>query len=252
MKIFTNGNTNPQATSGALRVVDLVAGRVPMVAPENMFYSTAPYSCQDSGGHTYVVKGPEPNIVAAEAVAYCLAPTFGIKTPDFALGKFDGESQLYFASFKLENAIRDVSPWLKKPDPAINEAMSAIHVFDVWLANIDRNLGGLLMRSGERGKELVSIDFEKSQAIHGPSPLIQVNTVNPKQLRPVGNLAKLPLPWKDNYAKSLSGIPEAQVVNAVNQVKRTMGLDFQWSESVIHTLLHRRTNIENLLKEVWS
>ena len=206
----------------------------------------------DHEGRSYVVKGPDPNMVVAEAVAYCLAPTFGIVTPDFALGRFFGEAGFYFASVKLENAMRDVRPWLINPKPNLQAALSAVHVFDVWLANNDRNLGGFLMRTSERDRELVSIDFEKSHAIRGPSPLITVNEIEPKKLRPGGVLAKVALPWLNASAERLRSIPDACILDAVGRVKVAMGADFAWSESVSATLIQRRSRIDRLLEEVWK
>ncbi len=81
-----------------------------MLAPLGLVYSTKPQMWVDDAGVSRIVKGPDLNVVAAEAIAYLLAERLSLRTPDFAIATIQGSPGTYFASRTIENCLRDVSP----------------------------------------------------------------------------------------------------------------------------------------------
>ena len=82
------------------------------------------------------------------------------------------------------SGVRLVEPWLRKPRCAINfQEMFAAIVVDVWLGNVDRNMGNIIGDPAGEQLELVFIDFEKSVTLR-PSPFIKSGMIGPRDLWP--------------------------------------------------------------------
>ncbi len=91
-----------------------------------------------------------------------LAREVGLSVPDIAACYLSGET--YAGSRKVEDAIREIDPWLARPQkvPNFGQLFETV-VVDGWLANKDRNIGNVLARPiGGSRVEFVMIDFEKS------------------------------------------------------------------------------------------
>lgn len=106
-----------------------------VVAPENVVYSTSPRHVTASDGAVYVSKGPDPNVVISELVAYLLAQEIGIKVPEFAVSEY--ENGLYFLSSKMSLCFRNIDPWLKDSQADVICQVCQIVVFDVWIMNYE-------------------------------------------------------------------------------------------------------------------
>jgi hypothetical protein len=233
-----------------ISIVTLI-DRSPVIAPEGLVYSTSPLSCLDTEGNSYVVKGPEPNIVVAEALGYMLALELGIGVPEFAFAKFQDSSALWFASKKMETGLRDVSPILRSGGARYAIFLSELAVFDAWVANLDRNIGNLLIAPG---LGLIAIDFEKSQALRGPHPLLEATMIDPRKLRPSGVLtASIPKPLQgDGMLRRVDGLTDARIRVIVQTVEAAMGGGFTWATSTTSSLIHRRKQLREILKAAWA
>jgi hypothetical protein len=240
----------------ALPVITLLGGGTPMMPPEGLVYSTDPQSYVDTEGIKHVVKGPDVSVVVAEAIAYPLARYVGLEVPDYALGVIENTSEHYFACRKQENATRDVEPWLRRKAAGVLEQLSRIVVFDIWVANEDRNLGGLLGRRRSGGSEidLIAIDFEKAQAIRGPHPLITTAQVAPGRLWPrelLGRLLGQPVA-PTAMVRRVESVPVNVIEAAVGAAHEVLGEAFPWADSVVQGLTSRRNKIADLVREVWK
>jgi hypothetical protein len=238
-----------------IRIVELM-DRGTVARPEGIVYSTDPLASMDEAGNQYIVKGPDLNIVVSEAIAYILAGELGIMTPGFALGYFaDDESALWFASAKEENVIRGGDRLLSAcPSASTILAMGALVAFDAWIANTDRNSGNVLVRGSAKELEIVAIDFEKAEALRGPHPLMQSTVVDPKKLRPTGDLARAvtqPVQW-GGFLQRLQDLPDDTIKDAVQTVESAVGSSFTWADSTCQALQKRKMKLPQILTEIWS
>jgi len=238
-----------------LPVLRLISGGDAVKGPDGIVYSTAPESWLADDGNHYVVKGPGVGLVAAEAVSYQLARAVGLAVPEFVLGQKEGESDLYFASRKMD--LRDIEPWLSMDRAKTLASVARIVVFDVWVANRDRNLGNLLPpHSSHTGSdEVVAIDFEKAVSLCSPHPIVETATVAPAELWPSGELGQTlrgtGLPGA--FVAELRALPEATVEAAVASVSNTIGASkFGWAANSQQTLLRRLADLGNLVAGSWQ
>lgn len=237
-----------------LPIVALVIEGAPMSAGSGLVYSTDPRTWHDANGTSYVVKGPDANVVVAEAVAYELAAEVNLSTPGYSIARKPDSSDVYFASHKLESCIREVAPWLDSPTEPIVQALSLMMAFDTWLANEDRNSGGLLAEPCDDGVVLRIIDFEKSLALRGTTPMMTVASADPRSLRPRGELLKLcdqarARPLK--YVGAIEAVNDSRIEACVRKVKGRVPA-FTWDDSVIACLAKRRDKLAQHIKGVWS
>jgi hypothetical protein len=185
--------TQKQLDLPLLRVVRLVASGTPVAAPDGLVYSTRPESWLDEGDAWWIVKGPEPEVVAAEAVGYLLAMETGIAVPSFALARRPGDESLLFASRKEH--YRDVLPWLRRRREATLHSIAQICALDVMVGNRDRNLNNLLPpRTG--GDDVIAIDFEKAVCVRSRHPLVESAEINPART----SRASWPCPTRQSVA----------------------------------------------------
>jgi len=217
-------------------------------------YSTSPQSWDDADGGSYVVKGPDPGIVVAECIAYRLASFLQISVPLCSLAKIAGQADHYFASRKL-NAMRDASPWLRGRARHHMTALATIVVFDIWIANKDRNYGNVLVdqsASGE-GVELIAIDFEKAMTLRSRHPMTETPTVRPRDLWPSEDLGRLmegtPIP--QGAVARISQLPTTAVEHAVQAVSFHLGDLYTWGEATVQVLSSRQKRVRALVEEVW-
>ena len=215
-----------------------------MSAGSSLVYSTNPRSWTDANGAGYVVKGPEPEVVIAEAVAYELAAVVGLPTPGYALAKKPNDPRIYFASHKLENCARNVVPWLDGASDAHARAVSELITFDIWIANEDRNLGGFLGVGSADSLSLRFIDFEKSIALRGPAPLIATGG------QELYGLCKRMNVSPGAFVARISAISDDAIKACVGSVCARVP-EFDWSDSVEICLTRRRAKLATLVKEVW-
>src|SRR5262249_41819380 len=97
-----------------------MVARVPLLtideqvrAPYEVVYSTNPRRAEGSNHLSYFIKGPNIEIVFAEIAGCLLAKEVGLQVPDVAACEFEGET--YAGSVKVGDAVRDIEPWLKRP-----------------------------------------------------------------------------------------------------------------------------------------
>jgi hypothetical protein len=216
-----------------------------------MVYSTDPRLWFDADGVDYIVKGPDPNTVVAEAIGYRLARGVGIAVPEFALATQPEVEGHFFASQVLQS-LRDASPWLRKPRGV--EELASIVLFDVWVANVDRNHGGLLARRNDMGEmELVAIDFEKSQTLRGPYPIVTSGAVEPRRLWPteLGALLRgVPVPAAG--LRAIQAVSDSLISTAVAEIAGIVGPSCDWADSTSQVLRQRRDRLADLAREVWQ
>jgi hypothetical protein len=229
-----------------LSIVQLVDAGVPIVAPPGIVYSTAPRSRRGADGHLYVTKGIDVGTLAAETLGYCLAQPLGIRVPEFALG--EDAAGLWFASRKLDRALRDPSPFIPKRRTAISHLV----VLDVWLCNSDRNMGGILIEEHD-SEDIVAIDFEKSHVAREPYPLTMVPTVPPHKLWPTGELGKamqgVQIPRA--FLQTVCDMSNEMIDGIVGTIAQTLPL-WTWAESTRIVLRNRRDSLRKLIVEVWK
>jgi hypothetical protein len=247
-------NTIQPMLTRLLGSVSLVADGGRIEGPPGLVYSTDPRNWLDAAGQPFVVKGPDLNIVVAESLAYELADLVGVHTPDYAFASIPSEEGSYFASRKVTDCIRDAGPWLNAEQPAVLDQLALVLGLDVWIGNDDRNMGGFLVGPGDgSSRRLIAIDFEKAVAIRGPAPIVSSAMLNPKNLRPTGDLlvaAKKALRF-DRFLERLGRVPDTAVSQKVELIRAYLP-GFDWHDSVSICLRSRKSNISKHLREVWS
>jgi hypothetical protein len=232
---------------------DLITVDSPVSSPAGIVYSTNPHKAEAINGRTYFVKGPQLEVVFAELSGCLLAAALGVPVPAVALCAADTEK--FAGSERVEQAFRDASVPLKKPEKIANiQDLYNIIVIDSWLGNTDRNLGNVLaVVSGER-LILVMIDFEKSVALR-PLPRIQSALIEPRSLWPTAELGEYARAMKPLYPPPAA----IQAVGAMNEerCRRTLQplLDcignVPWANDTVGALASRAGNIGKIVEAVW-
>jgi hypothetical protein len=238
-------------------VIQLLDEGTKVTAPENVVYSTDPRKATALDGLTYFVKGPGYDIVVAEAVAHLLARDVGLRVPDFGI-VLPGQDQLpFFASREVPQCLREVDSWILRERVTNSDLLPRLVVFDVWVANKDRNIGNIVGSQVQTGAgtkiTLVAIDFEKSIAIRGPYPLATVNTIPPSKFWPSGTLGEIVegMATPEDFCATIEGVTESQVETAFASVESHFGMPVEWKESTIQVLKGRSEKIRSLIAEVW-
>jgi hypothetical protein len=230
----------------------------PVVAPDGVVFSTHPRRAEGENGVSYFVKGPDIEIVFAEVVGCMLAREAGLSVPDIALCEGDDDEQ-YAGSAKVDSNLRDALPWVRAPQRVVNfEDLFGAVVVDVWLANNDRNIGGLVARPhhSKGNVELVFLDFEKSVALR-PNPRVSSAMLEPRKLWPSGILGEelhqrkrlYPPVVMLNQIRSLAADRCAEIIHGVAAATR---IPITWADDSISALSHRASIIQQLAEEVWA
>ncbi|HXN18454.1 MAG TPA: HipA family kinase [Candidatus Binatus sp.] len=239
-----------------MKVVDLIEEGEEVTPPQGVVYSTHPRRTLAQDGHVYFVKGPDLNVVVAEVVSHLLAQQIELQVPEFALAKSGSTAGFLFASREVQG-FRAVDSWLaagKVRNPTLVQLM---HLFDVLVANRDRNIGNLIGETirGQHSSELrlVAIDFEKAEALRGNYPLTTVPTIPPGRLRPSGILGTLL--QNDHTAAvqfaAVERINRDDILGAFGKLEAVLGLEIEWKENSAQLVAQRARDIRRLLEEVW-
>jgi hypothetical protein len=222
-------------------------------------YSTKPRRAEGPD-RAYFIKGPDVEdamklqVVFAEIAGCSLAREVGLVVPEPSACEFSGETCAGVARVVVTD--RDVTHWLKHPDKVSNfpDLFNAV-VVDIWLANSDRNMGGVLAR--QNGKvEFVFIDFEKSIALR-PNPTISSSILDPRTLWPSDLLgtelqAIRPLHPPQIMINQIRQCDAAKCEEIVNDVVGAIGCPVPWKDDAIYALSNRAQNIQRLAEEVWA
>lgn len=214
-------------------------------------YSTNPKKAPALDGKDYFLKGPDLNVAVPELVAHLLAGLLGLPVPPFGVAKVGGE--FYFASEEIQN--RNVDLWIRRNALANPEALLETVVFDVWIANRDRNMSNFVgeIAPNMRDMYLYAIDFEKSMALQGPHPITTVPTRNPKDFWPreeLGRLLRGKNPPRD-FCGKIAGLRRDRVVDCFDRVVSHVG-QIPWAENSVKVLSDRAKRIESHVEEVWA
>jgi len=240
-----------------LRVVDLIEEGQEVTPPTGMVFSTQPRRCLAEDGHIYFVKGPDPNVVVPEAVSYILAQQVELPVPEFALGRREAEYGLFFASREVQGGFRSVDSWLGLGRTQNPQVIQRLHVFDVLIANRDRNIGNLLVQNirSPQGPpfRLVAIDFEKSEAFRGNYPYTTVPTIEPRRLRPSGILCEILQRERvavEHFA-AIERIGQGNVLDAFGRLEAMIGHPIEWKDGSAQLIASRARDIRRIVAEVW-
>ena len=234
---------------------ELVTIDAPVSAPSGIVYSTNPYKAEAADGKTYFVKGPDLEIVFAELAGCKLAAAVGIPVPPVAVCSADG--LLLAGSQKMEQAFRDASVPLKRPEKIVNlEDLYSTIAVDTWLGNTDRNFGNVLaIPFGDDKIELVMIDFEKSATLR-QHPRINSTLIEYGKLWPTAELGQRARELKKRdppmaILQRIAAIDEqrcrellAPIVSALQGVS--------WVEDSVGAIVSRGANIRMAVEAVWQ
>lgn len=235
---------------------ELVTMDSPVSAPSGIVYSTNPYKAEAANGKTYFVKGPDPEIVFAEIGGCLLAASVGLVVPPVAVCSATGT--LLAGSEKVEQAFRDVSIPLKRPERVSNIGdLHSVIAVDAWLGNTDRNLGNILAGPSAGGRvELVMIDFEKSAALRR-HPRIKSTLIEYRSLWPTGELGQRARELKPLYPppvilQSIVAISEVRCREVLAPLIHAIGNDVPWVEDGVGTVVARAKDIKKIVEAVWQ
>jgi hypothetical protein len=224
-------------------------------APEGMVYSTSPHTAEGADGISYFVKGPDREVVFAELAGCLLAREVGLIVPDVAVCSLSDER--YCGSRKVAGAVRNVEPWLKRPQKVRNfDDLYKVIVVDAWLANDDRNMGNVLVRPVHGSEvELVMIDFEKSKTLR-PNPIVASTMVEARRLWPTGDLGRTVRERKPLFASlptmdRIREITPGRCGGIIGEVVEALG-PIAWSENSIDALSRRAERIDEIVGELWT
>ena len=234
---------------------ELITRDVPVSAPSGIVYSTSPFIAEAANRKTYVVKGPETEVVFAEIGGCLLASAVGIPVPPVALCKAD--NAWFAGSEKVDLAFRDASIPLKRPTKISNlEDLYNVIAVDSWLGNTDRNLGNVLALSpGGSRAQLVMIDFEKSAALR-PHPRIQTSLIEYRKLWPTDELGQRARESKPLYPpprilERIAGVDEEACRRVLAPVIDSIG-NVGWADDSIGALAKRASDIRKTVEAVWQ
>lgn len=237
-------------------LIQLIDKGIKVATPENVVYSTDPHRANGLDGKVYFVKGPELEIVIAEVVAHLLARDLQLRVPDFGV-VLSAEDAPLFASCEVPHCHRTVDDWIVRRRITNHDLLPRLVVFDIWVANKDRNIGNLVGAEVQTGTDvkiaLVAIDFEKSVAIRGPYPLTTVDTIPVRQLWPSGILGDLVqgVPCPGDFCETIEHVSESQIEAAFASIESRLGTEVPWKESSVSVLMKRAKKIRKLVAEVW-
>jgi hypothetical protein len=227
----------------------------PVRSPFGIVYSTSPRKAEGENEVTYITKGPKLEIVFAELAGCLLAREVELPVPDVAAGEFAAETYACSAEVKGD---RDASHWLQRPQRVSNfGALFDVAVVDIWLTNIDRNMGNALGRSGT-GKqiEFVFIDFEASVALR-PNPRVSSTIVEPRKLWPTAEFGQTlralkPLSPPQPIIDRISALPPQRCEQVISEVVTAIGSPVAWADDCVQAVISRAKQIQQLAEEVWA
>jgi hypothetical protein len=218
-------------------------------------YSTQPLVAYTTDDRRYVLKGPSPNIVAAEAIGYMLAGFVGIPTPPFGLCRHPGTGEVHFASEMM--SVRSIESCLSVPGLVENpEVVVDCVALDVWLANVDRNIGGFvgeIVSNQPLRVRAFSIDFERCSVLNGTSP-IMVNALEPRKLQSSDAAIQRLLEGKkfpSDACSRIARVSSTSIESAFAEVSAAIQM-VPWRSGADIFVHQRAQNIATLAAEVWN
>jgi hypothetical protein len=221
-----------------------------------MIYSTRPRVGTGEDGVVYYLKGPDPAVITAEALAYQLASSVRLKVPDFAMVEVPGEGVCFGCrAIRVRSALEEILAGNLAVNP---ELLAECIVFDTWIANDDRNMGNIVYEpervDGFARARLHAIDFEKAAVLRGKG-VIEIGMIGPRAYWPneqLGRLARgsvIPSAFCDRIA----AIKESQVDGAFEALAwEFRDFDLSWREAAVQQLLQRAAAIRRHVEEVWQ
>lgn len=233
--------------------VNPIANGAPMRAPSGIVYSTSPrlFECDD--GETYVIKFPGLPGVIAECVCHMLAKQIEVPVPDFAI-TLSHQGEWGFCSRYRSDAIRDALPFLRgHRHQTLMLQMSDIMALDVWVGNVDRNLGNLLVGGRDGENVLIAIDFEKAVAVTQEHPTADLMMRQDREFWPSELLGQIcngaPFPRHlaliaQNAARWTSAI--------LDTMAQSFGLEYHWRSATEHVLLSRADGLQQICEQLWK
>lgn len=227
---------------------------VPAKSPHRIVFSTRPQFARAADGFWYFLKGPSPEVAFPEAAAYRLADLVGLSVPPWALGRVSGSDRIYFASRRMLWR-SDVDAVLELPGIVNPELLAEVVAFDVWIANVDRNINNVVADSaGADAVRLFAIDFEKSELLRGKGQ-IELAALDDDRCWPREDLApfiRRQAPPVDCVSRIVA-ISEAQLHAALAPLLLVAPAPARFDlQTATHALLGRAKQLNRLLtKEVW-
>lgn len=238
-------------------LIDLLDEGTDVVAPDDLVYSTKPKKAVGMDNHNYYIKGPDRNIIVAEAVAHQLAKDLNLTVPEFGIAARKNDVGPFFASREVDRCQRQVEQWIRRDRTVNRQELAAVAAFDIWVMNKDRNLGNLVgceqIGPNDGRIALVAIDFEKAMALRGPYPLTTTPEIAPRALWPSGTLGQL-LSGEGQpiaFFAQITAVTRERVLDAVNRVEALLNEEISWKESSAQLLSNRAKHIRVLAEEVW-
>jgi hypothetical protein len=229
-----------------VRVFDL--GQ-PVRGPRGVVYSCHPTRAP-TATRDHFLKGPELNVLVPEVIAHLLARMVGLAVPQFGVALWG--DKVYFASEEVQN--QNVGAWVKRKAIANPQVMLEAVVFDIWLANQDRNLGNFVGEVDQTSHKmhLYAIDFEKSLTLRGPHPITSVPTVDPRKFWPRDELGRLLRGERPPtyFCERISAIPRNGIEVCFDKLMAHIGR-VPWSENSVKVLTDRARNLRKHLQEAW-
>jgi hypothetical protein len=219
-----------------------------------MVYSTSPLMALAKDGYRYVLKGPDPRVVFAEAAAYTLANLVDLSVPEFGLCQYGGDDRVRFASRHKFGRWRVEDMVARSANP---ELVGEVVPFDIWVHNEDRNISNFVVDvdSDAAGlRRLYAIDFEKSRALGGTSVFVlaglESRTSWPKDdLAPVARACPVPLQACERIRALTAEDIEGALARVMLSAPTPGGFTL---ELVVRYLTARATELRQLVMEAWN
>jgi len=240
-----------------LRRIDALEEPMPVSPPRGMVYSTQPKRVLGTDGVLYYLKGPQQEVVFPEAVCYEFANELDLKVPDCALCRVVTTNTTYFASrgIKTRSALETLISQGRITNPQLLPDMIA---FDVWVANIDRNIGNIVGEPAHNGQSgsvtLHAIDFEKAQTLCG-TDRFTVGAIEPERLWPKDALGTLceTAPFPRDLCTRIAALGGEHIVATLERIVWDLGMPtISYLTTSKDMLTQRAAGIERLVREVWN
>lgn len=243
-------NEGPVQFPLTLKIVRVLESGQRVESPRDVIYSTSPRIAAASDGHDYILKGPEVEAVVAEATAYMLAKQIDLPVPEFGIASVNGSP--YFASREVR--LRNVAAFIERALVSNPSVLLNTVVFDIWMANTDRNMGNFVGEKAEDGQgnvKVYAIDFEKSACLRERTPLVKVPTIEQSKFWPRGSLGTILAgrPMPNTVCDKISETPEEVIRECLDLIGAHV--DVPWADSCVQVLRDRAQRIHRLAKEVW-
>jgi hypothetical protein len=230
---------------------------IPIPPPPGIVYSTVPTTTEGYDGQQYAIKGPSLEVVASEASGYLLAAAVGLSVPQPSLCHHPRDNSVYFASRMVRT--RFGADVLDELGFAVNpDLLGQCFAFDVWTANIDRNVGNVVAEpcGGNDGHRvrLYAIDFEKAAILRG-TDRFTVTAMDPRRFQYMGPLREPCVAGGFPYATcdAIARLDPDEIRAIFSSVAdMLLPTPLPWRDSAPDFLVRRAERIHELAREVWT